>query len=141
MRGFDSLKSRGWLVGRSYRAARRNQAKTDHIKFPWPGASAKRIEFPPVRANKRDRSEEAQAQRDSHITIDFTDGVNGISRSLVNRRPGVRFDKKPKRGWAAKRRAAPFAIFFSGDKLEKARMRHKWYRLQKEREAFAALTA
>lgn len=119
-------------MSRKYRADRRNAARDSGIKFPWHNMSAKVVEAPALRKNARDRSEDAEARRAKHITIDFTDGVAGISRALINHDIGRIFKKKPKRKWAAARRRAPFEVFLGAGKLHKARMRHRWYRKQQE---------
>ena len=90
--------------------------------------------------NKRDWSAAAEDRRmeRSHV-MDFT-GWNGLLRSLIQHKPGTIFQKKPKRGWAAKFRAATFRNFLDDNDMEAARLRHPWYRRQKAREA-AKLTA
>lgn len=115
----------------TYRAQRRNGARANKVRFPWSGAPAKAIEAPPVRQNKRDRSALAEIKRADHVTMDFT-GEGGIERAMVSHRHGTVYQKKPKRGSAAKRRRAPFETYFTGDRLHRARMRHKWYRKQVE---------
>jgi hypothetical protein len=115
-------------MAKKCRAERRNEARENKVRFPWSVATAKVIEAPAVRPNKRDRSPEAEERRAAHVTMDFTDGAAGISRAIVQHKLATVFPKKPKRGWAAKRRRAPFETFLKGDKLEKAQMRHRWYR-------------
>lgn len=111
------MSKRKTRLAETYRAERRNAFHADRRTvapkyrkdFRWNGAKAKTIEAPPVRANKRDRSEEAEARRkERSIAMDFTDGVAGISRALVNHAIQTKHEKKPKRGWAAKQRRAPF---------------------------------
>jgi hypothetical protein len=76
--------------------------------------------------NKRNRSPEAEQRReDRNIVMDFT-GWFGLMRAQINHKIGTIFQKKPKRGWAAKRRAAPVADYLPPDKMEVARRRHKW---------------
>lgn len=126
---------------KKYRAQRRNEARANKVRFPWNAAEAKVLAAPAIRPNERDRSEAAEERRNAHVTMDFTDGAAGISRALINHKPGTVFKKKPKRGWAAKRRAAPFQNFLEGDKLEKAKMRHAWYRKEKATDALRQLLA
>jgi hypothetical protein len=76
--------------------------------------------------NKRDWSPEAKARReDRNIVMDFT-GWFGLIRAQINHNIGTVFQKKPKRGWAAKRRAALFCNYLPPDKIEIAARRHKW---------------
>lgn len=123
------------------RADERRAKKLASRKYPVKAQKAK--ELPPIRLNKRDRSEAADAKRAEHITMDFTDGVAGISRALVNHTPPTLHQRKPKRGSAAKMRRAPFREFFAGnpEKLEQARMRHPWYRKKKAMDALRQLLA
>ena len=83
--------------------------------------------------NKRDRSPAAEKRRieRSHV-IDFT-GWFGLMRALVQHKPAVVARPRPKRGWAAARRAAPFADYLQPEEMEIARRRHKWR--QKELQA------
>lgn len=130
-------------MARKYRGERRNEARANKIKFPWGGQRVPTVEAPPVRANKRDRSPEAWERRARHVTMDFTDGVAGISRALINRAIRTVYPGKPKRGRAAAIRRAPFHEYFADDpiKLEQARMRHPWYRKKKKRDELRALLA
>ena len=74
--------------------------------------------------HKRDRSPAAEARRlDRNIVMDFT-GWFGLLRSLVAPRRNTLSVKKPKRGWAAQRRAQPFRDFLPPDKMAEARQRH-----------------
>jgi hypothetical protein len=117
-----------------YRAERRNDFMADrrtvapvHRKaFRWKGTAAvKEASTPPVSSNKRDRSPQAEQRRkDRSVTMDFTDGVNGISRALINHSLQTIQKKKPKRGWAAKRRATPW----KDTTTDKERGRHAWFR-------------
>ena len=80
--------------------------------------------------HKRDWSPEAEKRReDRAIVMDFT-GETGLARSFIQHRVQPAAQPKPKRGWAAQHRRAPFREFFADDpqRLEKARMRHPWYR-------------
>lgn len=91
--------------------------------------------------NKRDWSATAEDRRieRAHV-MDFT-GWFGLLRGLINHRAATIFQKKPKRGWAARARAKPFQDYLPPDKMEKARLRHPWYRRQKEREAALKIAA
>jgi hypothetical protein len=105
----------------TYRGARRNAYRAARHKFPWQlvKPKVKVIDAPPVRRNERDR----QKKRPEFVAMEFT-GWFGLMRSLVSRKTATRFEKKPKRGWAAKRRRTPFEPFFTGEKLRIAQARH-----------------
>jgi hypothetical protein len=107
----------------TYRGARRNAYRAAGHKFPWQlvKPKVKVIEAPPVRPNVRVLDSERKKPRQG--TMDVT-GWFGLMRSLVSRRTATRFEKKPKRGWAAKRRRTPFEPFFTGEKLRIAQARH-----------------
>lgn len=93
----------------AFHADRRTVAPKHRKGFRWKGAAAKVIAAPAVTPNKRDRSPEADARRAARsVTMDFTDGAEGISRALINHALQTISQKKPKRGWAAKQRRAPF---------------------------------
>lgn len=118
---------------RTYRANRRNTARDAGAKFPLPIAITKIVPVLTLGPNKRDRSEEAEAKR-SVPAIDFT-GKVGLARSQINYKLHTVFKKKPKRGWAAKARRAPFRHYFAEQpqKMEEAMLRHAWARKLKER--------
>lgn len=113
----------------TYRAAKRNLARSARARFPLNIAQARRVALPPIRQNKRDRSPEAEAARRKRklldVTIDFC-CERGLSRMQVNYNPNAKTVsvKKPKRGWAAERRAAPFKDYFDAEKMAAIRARH-----------------
>ena len=84
--------------------------------------------------HKRDRSDEAEDRRASrNIVMDFT-GEQGLARSFIQHRILPPALPKPKRGWAAQRRASKFENYLPEDKMELARRRHKWRQKELARE-------
>lgn len=104
---------------------RRTVAPKHRKDFRWEGAATKVFKATAVRQNKRDQSPDAEQRRkDRSVTMDFTDGVAGISRALINHALQIIQKKKPKRQWAAKRRAASW----KDTTTVREKMRHTWFR-------------
>ena len=80
---------------------------------------------PVIARTSRDRSEEAEKKRASHITMDFL-GVGGLFRALVNYATKVAPKIKSSKGTAAKARAEPFRHYYQDDpdRMRAAFVRH-----------------
>lgn len=104
----------------TYRGARRNAHHGN-----WPETPVTRREqFPAARPNKRDRSDPAEKLREARgtaATIQFAGSFRGLNLALVNHMPPTKYEKKPKRGWAAKARKRPFP---KDDPVEMAKHHH-----------------
>lgn len=109
----------------TYRAARRNNARAQNIRFPWRAAEAlgkvRRIERGPVRANKCHKTAEERA-KPPEPAMNFVGSIVGLSLAFravpkIVQLPKASSPKPPKEFYS-----------MPPDKLKAARMRHPWWR-------------